>query len=78
VVDRHPAFFHQLFDMPVTQRLGDIPAHAYETVLAVPFDFLRLHYDWAAMPADHTGLLGVDAPVNRKRSQGFTGPTPNG
>src|SRR6266446_66124 len=30
VTDRHPALLHQLFDMPVTQGIGDIPAHAHE------------------------------------------------
>src|SRR2546428_11129590 len=30
ITDRHPALLHQLFDMPVTQGIGDIPAHAHE------------------------------------------------
>src|SRR5256885_13727706 len=30
VIDLHPAFFHEFFDMPRAQRVGDIPTDSHE------------------------------------------------
>src|SRR5712692_5306038 len=30
MVDRHPAFLHQLFHMPIAQGIGDVPPHTSE------------------------------------------------
>src|SRR6266852_124864 len=30
MIDRDTPFFNQLFDMPIAQRVGHIPAHAHE------------------------------------------------
>jgi hypothetical protein len=33
VVERHAAFLHELFDMPVAQGIGDIPPHPHQNNL---------------------------------------------
>src|SRR5262249_49030336 len=43
VVDRHPAFFHQLFDMPIAQGIREIPTHAHQNNVLREMGSLEAH-----------------------------------
>src|SRR5207249_2732615 len=41
MVDRHAAFLHELFDMPVAQGIGHVPPHAHENNILRKMDSLE-------------------------------------